>query len=330
MEGREMKNKPICYVPGREIPEVFSGVPSFLGLPPIRSQEDLEKSDIVIMGVPWEGVCTYGGFSSTELGTKTIREASVRYGGYLPDYDIDVFDHFTGGDIGDVPVQNGNYDFTFESIRKNYKRILDADKFPVVFGGDHSISYPLISEFAKKHNGNIGVIHFDAHMDNMNYYGEEKYARCSPFHRLYEDENVNPKNMVHFGIRGPRNNPAALKVAKQHGASVITGMEVKMNGIMESIQKAIEIASEGTQAIYVSVCSDILDIANNPAGPPDPCGLTSFELAVALHECGKANCKGFDFVELYPPKDPRNTSSHVATWMTIYLLAGVTKREFNL
>ena len=27
-----MKNKPICYVPGREIPEVFSGRPSFLGL----------------------------------------------------------------------------------------------------------------------------------------------------------------------------------------------------------------------------------------------------------------------------------------------------------
>jgi len=325
-----MKDKPICYVPGRSIPEVFSGVPSFLGLPPIKTKEELENSDIVFMGVPWEGICTYGGFSSTELGTKTIRQASVRYGGYLPDYDLDVFDYFTGGDYGDVAIKNGDYDFTFDNIRKRYRNILNASKFPVVFGGDHSISYPLISEFAKRHSRKIGIIHFDAHMDNMKSYGEEKYARCCPFHRLYEDENINPENIVHFGIRGPRNNPAGLKAAKKYGANVITGMEIKMNGILKSVEKAIKLAGHGSEVIYISVCSDILDIANNPAGPPDPCGLTSFELAVALHECGKAKSAAIDFVELYPPKDPYNTSSHVITWMTIYFLAGVTKRNFNL
>lgn len=325
-----MNNKPVCYEPSRVIPEVFSGVPSFLGLKPIKNENDLKNSDIVILGVPWEGICTYGGFSSTELGTKTIREASRRYGGYLPDYDLDIFDYFTGGDMGDVAVKNGDYDFTFNQIRMEYKKIMDADKFPIVFGGDHSISYPLISEFAKKYNGNIGIIHFDAHMDNMESYGEQKYARCSPFHRLYEDENVNPKKLVHFGIRGPRNNSKGMIAAKKVGATVITGMEIKMNGILESIKRAIDIASDGTDAIYITVCSDILDIANNPAGPPDPCGLTSFELAVALHECGKANAQAFDMVELYPPKDPNNTSSHVATWMAIYFLAGVTKRKFGL
>ncbi len=325
-----MKNKPICYVPGREIPEVFSGVPSFMGLPTIKTQEDLENSDIVIMGVPWEGVNTNGPFTSVEMGTKYIRKASTRYGGYLPEFDIDVFDYFTGGDMGDVAVKNGDYDFTFNSIRSEYKKILDANKFPIIFGGDHSISYPLISEFAKKHNGKIGVIQFDAHMDNMEAYGEDKYARCSPFYRLYEDENVNPKNMVHFGIRGPRNNPEGLKSAKKFGATVITGMEVKIKGIAESIKKAIEIASDGTDAIYVTVCSDILDVANNPGGPADPCGLTTFELSLALYECGKAKCEGFDFVEIYSPQDPNNVSGHVATWMAIYLLAGVTQRKFNL
>lgn len=325
-----MKNKPICYIPGREIPEVFSGVPSFLGLPVIKTEIDLKNSDIVFMGVPWEGVCTYGGFTGCELSTKNIRKASVRYGGYLPDYDLDVFDYFTGGDIGDCPIQNGNYDFSFDSIRENYKKILKEDKITVVFGGDHSISYPLISEFAKKHNGNIGIIHFDAHMDNMPSYGEEKYARCSPFYRLYEDENVNPKNMVHFGIRGPRNNPSALKSAARNGATVIGGMEIKLNGILPSIKKAIEIASKETDAIYISVCSDILDIANNPAGPPDFCGLTTYELAAALHECGKAGATALDFVELYPTQDPNNISGHVATWMSIYFLAGVTKHKFNI
>ena len=44
-----MKNKPICYVPGREIPEVFSGVPSFLGLPKINSEADLKDYDLVVL-----------------------------------------------------------------------------------------------------------------------------------------------------------------------------------------------------------------------------------------------------------------------------------------
>lgn len=325
-----MPNKPVCYVPGREIPEVYSGTPTFLGLPRVAGKSDLKNHDIVFMGVPWEGICTWGSHSACELATKTIRNASVRYGGYVLDYDIDVFDHFKGADYGDSTVQNGDYDVTFKGIRDKYSEMLDAGNFPVVFGGDHSISYPLIEEFAKKYNGKIGVIHFDAHMDNMPSFGEEKYARCSPLYRVYESAEVSGKNIVHVGPRGPRNNPAALRHAKENGATVITGMEVKMNGWQASIRKAIEVASEGTEAIYVTVCSDILDIANNPGGPPDPCGLTSFELAMMLHECGKAKTEAFDYVEIYPVEDKTNVSSHTAVWMTLHLLAGVTKRKKGL
>lgn len=325
-----MKNKPICYVPDREIPEIYSGTPTFLGLPKIKNDADLKNHDIVIMGVPWEGICTYGGFSACELSPKTIREASRRYGGYLPDYDLDIFDYFSGGDFGDSATKNGDSTFTFKQAKEKYQKILEADKFPVVFGGDHSISFPLIREFARKYNGNIGIIQFDAHMDNMDSYGREKLARCSPFHRLYEDKYIDPAKMVHFGIRGPRNNPSGLKEAKKFGATVITMMEVRMQGLIKSIEKAINIAGDGTDAIYVTVCSDILDIAFNPAGPPDPLGLSSWELAMALHECGKNGAKGFDYMEIYPTKDPSNTSSHVAVWETIYFLAGVTKREFKI
>ena len=325
-----MKKKPICYVPKIDIPEIYSGTPTFLGLPKINSKEDIGNYEIVFMGVPWEGICTWGGYSACELATKTIRNASIRYGGYLLDYDIDIFDYFSGGDYGDSIVQNGNYDVTFDSIRKKYKDILDNDGFPVVFGGDHSISYPLIEEFSKKYNKKIGVIHFDAHMDNMPSFGEEKFARCSPFHRIYESGLMDTHNLVHIGVRGPRNNPDGLKYAAKYNTTVITGMEIKLNGWKNAIDKAIEVASKGTDAIYVTVCSDILDIANNPGGPPDPCGLTSFELAMMLHECGKSKTEGFDYVEIYPLEDKTNVSSHTAVWMTLHLLAGVTKRKHHL
>ena len=322
-----MNNKPICYVPDREIPEIYSGVPTFLGLPKIQDKKEISKHDLVVLGVPWEGICTYGGFSGCELATKTIRAASSRYGGYLPDYDIDVFDHLSGGDYGDCAIKNGDYDFSFASMKESFKDIIQAGKMPIVFGGDHSIAYPLISEFAKKHGGNIGIIHFDAHMDNVASYGEEKLARCSPFYRLYEDENINPEKMVHFGIRGPRNHPDVLKSAKKYGATVITALQVKLLGIQEAIKRAIDVAADGTDAVYITVCSDVLDIANNPAGPPDPCGLTSFEMAYALHECGKNKAGAFDFVEIYPPQDPKNVSSHVAVWLTLHLLAGIAQNK---
>lgn len=322
-----MRNKPICYVPGRQIPEIYSGVPTFLGLPKIENKEDLTANDLIVMGVPWEGVCTYGGFSGCDLAPKAIRAASLRYGGYLPDYDIDVFEHLSGADYGDTPAQNGNREFSFACIKEKLNDILACDKIPIIFGGDHSISYPLISEFGKKHGGNIGIIQFDAHLDNVASFGDEQFARCSPFYRLYEDAGVNPKKLVHFGIRGPRNHPDGLRTAQKFGATVITARQIKLMGIQEAVKRAIDIAADGTAAVYITTCSDVLDVAHNPAGPPDPCGLTTFEMAYALNECGKVKADAFDFVEIYPPQDANDVSSHVAVWLTLHLLAGIAQKK---
>lgn len=320
-----MKNKPECYVPSRIVPEVFSGVPSFLGLPVVKEKAELAKYDFVVMGAPWEGVCTYGGFTGTENATKTIRKCSERYGGYLPEFEFDIFDHFTGADYGDAAVKNGDIGFTYESVANYLRDIVAAGAIPIVFGGDHSLSYPLISAFSEQHGGNIGIIHFDAHMDNMDSFGDEQYARCTPFHRLYDLKGFNPKNLVSIGIRGPRNYHGALDEARKYGATVITSFEAKRNGIEETIKKAIKIAKDGTKAIYVTVCSDALDIAFNPGGPADMCGFTSYEMAVMLHECGLAGATGFDFMEVYPPDDLHNISSHCACWMTIYMMSGMAQ-----
>ena len=58
-----MQNKPIIYQPGVVPQEIYSGVPSFMGLPVAKTAEDVKNFDFAVMGVPWEGGCTYGGFS---------------------------------------------------------------------------------------------------------------------------------------------------------------------------------------------------------------------------------------------------------------------------
>lgn len=323
------KSKPTIYDPNFLPNNIYSGVPSFLNLSVLESKEDLEKVDVAVIGVPWEGGCTIGGYSSTTDGPKSIRTASIRYTGFLPDFNIDSFDYLTGGDYGDVPVQNGNYEFTFAQIRKTYGELLDANTIPIVLGGDHGIAYPLISEMAKRHPKKVGVLHFDAHLDNYAEFGDDELSRCSPFYKLYNDPNMDATKIAHIGIRGPRNHKEEYNNAVKYGATVIPCMEVKKNGWEAAIKKALEVVSKDTEAIYVTICADSLDAAFMPQGPQDMAGLTSFELLMMLHEAGLAGASSLDFVEIYPENGTLQTASHVGCWCALYFLNGVAERRKN-
>ena len=321
-----MKMKPTCYIANEVRPEVYSGIPAFLGADVAKTKEDIKGHDFAVMGAPWEGTCTFGGYTGVELAPKAIRTASARYGGYLPDYDFDFYDHATMCDYGDCATKNGDYNFTFESVRNYMRDIVSAGAIPITFGGDHSLSFPLIEAFAEKYHGKIGVIHFDAHMDNSEEYGGEERARCCPFRRVYDIPGFNPKNLVSVGIHGPRNHYDSIKTAKKYGATVIPYYQLREDGWKKTIHRAIEIAGKGVDAIYVTVCSDGMDIAFNPGADADACGMSSFEMAMMLHECGLAGAKGFDYMEVVPPLDRNNVSGHVACYLTVYMLTGMAQR----
>ncbi len=173
----------------------------------------------------------------------------------------------------------------------------------------------------------MGVIHFDAHLDTMPSFGDDLYSRCSPFNRLYQDENFDSTKIVHIGIRGPRNHPQERREAEKYGATVIPAMEIKKNGYEATIKKALEIASKDTDMIYVTICSDVLDASANPQGPVDPCGLTSFELAMMVNECGRAGANAFDFVEIYPETCGTQMSAHTGVWMALYFMNGLAAKK---
>ena len=322
-------SKPTIYDPNFLPTNIYSGVPTFLNLPVLENKQDLAQMDVAVMGVPWEGGCTIGGYSSCTDGPKSIRSASIRYTGYLPDFDMDCFSQLKAGDYGDIPVQNGNYEFTFGEIRKKVGEIYDAGAVPIILGGDHGIAYPTISELAKRHPGKVGVLHFDAHLDNYSNFGDDPYSRCSPFYQLYNDPNMDPTKIVHIGIRGPRNHQEEFNNAKKYGANVILCREIKKNGWEASIKKAIELASKDTEVVYVTICADSLDAAFMPQGPQDMGGLTSFELLMMVHEAGLAGARALDFVEIYPDAYSLQPASHVGCWLALYFLNGVAERRKN-
>ncbi|RSL33602.1 agmatinase [Salibacterium salarium] len=308
---------------------VYGNTPCFLHSKKINDAGN-EHVDAVVYGVPWEGGVTWGDYTSCELGPKSMRLASGRYSGFLPELDaVDVFEHLTLGDLGDVTINWNDPEETMERITDFTKNHLwSRDIFPIGLGGDHSITYPIIKGLVEEQGKKVGIIHLDAHYDNMPSHGNDMYARNTPFARLYELDGVRNESLIHTGIHGPRNKPESGRFAKEAGAVTITSRDIRESGdIYKMADDIYEKASQDVDVVYLSICSDILDFAFNPGGPPDANGLSSYELLTLIHEFGKKGLVGMDFVEVYPETDVNQFSAHLASNIVLYVLAGVAKNK---
>lgn len=303
---------------------LYGNTPCFLNAENVSKTKNLEDIDAVIYGVPWEGAVTWGDYTGCELGPKAIRLNSARYSGYLPELDhIDVLEHLKLGDIGDLDVVPADVDETMTRIENFASDLWDSGKFLIGFGGDHGITYPIIKALAKK-GKKVGIIHLDAHYDNLPSHNGDEYARCSPFARLYETEGVRNESIIHTGIHGPRNLPLAGRNARDAGAITLTVNDIREhNNIRQLADEIYAMASKDVDCVYLSICSDVLDFAFNPGGPVDGNGLTSYELVTLVHEFCKRGIIGMDFVEIYPQQDPNQFSSHFVTTVILHALAGV-------
>jgi Arginase/agmatinase/formimionoglutamate hydrolase, arginase family len=312
-------------VPGRKqsMPCVYGDTPTFLGVPRITDSKEMTGNDVIFLGVPWEGTITWGSYSGCELSPKTIRHAAARYGGYLPEIDLDFFDYLRVADAGDVTVIPGNEIATMQSVENKTAEIVSAGAIPFLIGGDHSFTPAAIKALGRSIKGKIGVIHFDSHFDNAESFGNDVYPRCSPLHHIANIPNVKKTSIVQIGIRGPRNSKRQMEYARELGVKVLTIQAIRHRGFDAVLDETIAAARDGTKAIYVTICSDIIDAAFNPGGPCDFDGLTPHELFYALRRIGEGGMSGLDFVEIYPLQDPNGFSSHLAAWTFIHALAGI-------
>jgi agmatinase len=309
------------------LPRVYGDTPTFLGVPKLEIQAIPSGIDAVFAGVPWEGTVTWGSFTGCELAPRSIRHSSARYGGFLPEYEIDVFDHLRLGDVGDIAVDPNSPVETMGRVCAAMERIFAAGSVPVVLGGDHSFTPEIIRALSRRRDGHIGVIHFDAHFDNAKGFGEDTMPRCAPLHRIAQIPAVRTQSIAHVAIRGPRNSPAQLAYARELGASIFTMREIRRRGIEAVIEDALAVARKGTDHVYVTICSDCVDASVNPGGPADFNGLFAHELFAALYRLGESGIAGLDFVEIYPNQDPAGVSSHLASWAIIHALAGMAERK---
>ena len=275
--------------------------------------EKLKSGGFAFLGVPFEGMMIneVGGRG----GPDGLRQALSRLRAYSVDLDIDFTDTNGFSDLGDVDVEYMSYDTTFRRTERAVKAALKRGFVPVIAGGSHSITEATMRAFSDFHGKNIGVVWFDGHPDFMDEYkGDKHYCGC-PLRRLVESGHVNPKKVAFFGLCGFANAAAEIRLGRKMGISFYTMEMFHDKGINACIEEAIEIAFDGTDAVYVTFDTDALDHTFAPATQyPRPGGFQAFETMRFVRRLGMAGAGAFDTAEYVPIIDTtRNTGNLLAT-----------------
>lgn len=200
---------------------------------------------------------------------------------------------------------------TKSQVSKTIRNFLLRRKFPIVLGGDHSITTQVLKGYPR--DADISLVYFDAHPDivyaTRPYYGSV-VADVAGF-------NVNLKKSVEIGIRQPEREE--LDHINEHGLLTIAPVDIIEMGIKET-WRLIENRISG--AVYVSIDMDVVDPAFAPGvGTPAPGGLISTEIMYLLKKLATRGLVGMDVMETNPPWDIQDMTAHLAARFIIETLA---------
>lgn len=298
---------------GRGLPP-FSGISTFMRARPTRDLTDVE---VAILGVPYDASVTNR--TGCRFGPRKIREVSSMIWGYHTKFGVTPMRDLNVIDYGDVDVIPTDAVANLAQIQDAIKAIVGAGVIPVTLGGDHSITFPILREVARKQGQRLSVIHFDSHMDTWEGTHGQRYSHATPFRRAIEEGLINTTEYVQIGIRGPEESPADVQDALDLGAYIIPIERVMDDGVPAVLR---EVWDRIHGPVYVSLDIDVADPAYAPAtGTPEVGGLTSYQLLQLVRGLRGMRFVGFDVVEVSPPYDHADITSILAANLAFEFLS---------
>ena len=299
---------------GWRLNKPFVGIPTFLRAPYVEDALDLE-ADIAVFGVPFDEGSPY--LAGSRLGPRAIREHSLRFaGGDTAGID----DPITGrtslaeelrgrriADVGDADVWPTAVETSFDNASALTRAVLAAGALPVMLGGDHSVTYPVVRGFDVVEP--VHVIHFDAHLDYMPFVHDLRFTNMHPFRHIAPMEHV--LSLTQVGIRSLRTAVEEHEDSLADGNKVLTMADFRAAG-----PQAVADSVPRDARVYVSIDIDVLDMALIPGCvSAEPEGMSYAQLRACLEAIAQhAEVVGFDLVEVNPQLD-------VGTGITSYLAA---------
>ena len=182
-----------------------------------------------------------------------------------------------------------------DQLSKINSEIISQGKFPLVFGGEHSITSGSIKPFAKIYD-EITLLHFDAHADLRESYQGEKFSHASAIKRCLDYKNV---NVVSFGIRNLSQSEMDFYNNNRDRVEIFWGKD-KKSWNLSLLDKFFK-----DKNVYITFDVDGFDASIMPAtGTPEPGGMLWEDvLPIIKKVCQISNILGADINELAPIKN---------------------------
>jgi agmatinase len=279
---------------------------------PVCEDWDNIKADVAVLGVPNDMGGQYR--SGSRFGPRAIREASTLFSfGHGGAYDHeDDRTYLTAEqvhivDIGDADIihtdQNQSHANTEQAVRK----ILSAGAMPLILGGDHSITSPVLKAY--DHNGPIHVVQIDAHLDFVDERHGVRYGHGNPMRRASEMPHVT--GITQLGIRNvSSSNRKDYQAAREAGSQFRSVRQFRAMGVQSVLDELIP----ADKNYYVTIDIDGFDPSIAPGtGTPSHGGFLYYEVLEFLAGLAEhGSVKGMDLVEVSPPHDQTGITSILA------------------
>ena len=250
------------------------------------------KEKVIIVPFGLEKTVSYGG--GTKNGPKEIIKASHQVELFDEELDKEPYREIGIKTLKPFPIQN-KIEKALDQLSKINEKIILNKKFPMVFGGEHSITPGAIKPLVKKYD-EIVLLHFDAHADLRESYNGEKFSHASAIKRCLDFDNV---KVVSFGIRNLSQPEMTYYINNRDRVEIFWGKDKKdwdLSRLKDLFNR---------KNVYITFDVDGFDASIMPAtGTPEPGGLFWEDvLPIIKKVCQISNIVGADINELAPIKN---------------------------
>lgn len=283
---------------------------AFAGIPP--TPEDFDEARVVILPVPLDRTTSY--VPGTRTGPHEILVASSHMEWWDEETRTDV--HGIGiATLPEMELPFPSMDEVMREIQRVASEVVAHGKFPVVLGGEHSITPPVVAAVAARHK-NLSVLQIDAHADLRDAYEGNKYSHASVMRRVVEAGIP----LVSLGVRAFCEEERDAR--RKHKVLAFDANEIVPNNVSK-----IKLPGKFPSKVFFTLDVDGMDPSVLPAtGTPVPGGLGWYQtLGLFESVARQRRIIGFDIME-YAPIPTFHAYDFAAALLT-YKLMGIVQRR---
>ncbi|MGB7451072.1 MAG: agmatinase [Lysobacterales bacterium] len=258
------------------------------------SVKNLNNNDVALIGIMSDANSSYkrGSAAAPEFIRRSLHSGSANL---CSETGVDLAGNSRFVDVGDRQVKDDPG--SFMAIEDEISQITARGALPLILGGDHAISYPVLRAIHHAY-GPVNILHFDAHPDLYDDYEGNPWSHASPFARIME--NGLASRLVQVGIR----------TLSQHLRSQAGRFGVEIHEMRDLDINSIGRDFDGP--VYISCDIDALDPAYAPGvSHHEPGGLSVREI-LGVIQCLPNRIVGADIVEYNPERDINDMTAMVA------------------